>query len=156
MNIEKISKITLWVLMGISVVVFILYFGVGFSTPWEENPKQYNPTFTDALLIWNMVLCIVTFVLMLVSFFMYVKEYGFNKSYIYTWGLPIITIAIGAAIGVSNKSEVMLINGKDWNTPAKPEVFNMILTDASMVSIGILFVLAIIAIIYSVVIKAKK
>lgn len=156
MNIEKVSKITLWVLMGISVVIFILFFFVGFSTPWEEQPKMSNPQFTDVLLWWNIALCIATAVLMLVSFFMYVKEYGFNKSYIYTWGLPLITLAIGAAIGFSNKNEVMLVNGKDWNTAAKPEVFNMILTDASMVSIGILFVLAIIAIIFSVVVKGKK
>lgn len=156
MNIDKISKITLWSLMGISVVIFILFFLVGFATPWEENPKQYDPQFTDALIIWSMVLSAATFVIMLVSFFMYVKEYGFNKSYLYTWGLPIITLAIGAAIGFSNKHEVMLINGKDWNTEAKPEVFNMVLTDSTMVSIGILFIIAIIAIIYSIVIKGKK
>ncbi len=156
MNIDKISKITLWSLMGISVVIFILFFLVGFDTPWEENPKQYDPKFTDALIIWSMVLSAVTLAMMLVSFFMYVKEYGFNKSYIYTWGLPIITLAIGAIIGFSNKSEVMLINGKDWNTPAKPETFNMVLTDSVMVSIGILFVLSIAAIIYSIVLKGKK
>lgn len=156
MNIDKISKITLWTLMGISIVVFILYFCIGFDTPWEENPKQYNPMFTDVLLIWNAILCIATFILMLVSFFMYVKEYGFNKSYIYTWGLPIVTIAIGAIVGLSNKNEVMLINGKDWNTVADPQVFKMILTDASMVSIGILVALTIVAIIYSMIVTAKK
>ena len=156
MNIDKISKITLWSIMGISVVVFILFFLVGFDKPWEENPQQYDPQFTDALIIWAIVLSAATLVIMLVSFFMYVKEYGFNKSYLYTWGLPIITLAIGAAIGFSNKNEVMLINGKDWNTEAKPEVFNMILTDATMISIAILFVISIVAIIYSIVLKGKK
>ena len=97
MNIEKISKITLWVLMGISAVIFILYFVVGFDNPYEENPKMNDPQFLDVVLIWGIVLTIATLILMLVSFFMYVKEYGFNKSYIYTWGLPIITLAIAHA-----------------------------------------------------------
>ena len=151
MNIDKISKITLWSLMGISVVIFILFFLVGFATPWEENPKQYDPQFTDALIIWSMVLSAATFVMMLVSFFMYVKEYGFNKSYLYTWGLPIITLAIGAAIGFSNKHEVMLINGKDWNNPT-----DIIMTDMSIISIAILMVLTIVAVVYSMVVRTKK
>ena len=151
MNIEKISKYTLWGLMGISIIVFILYFTVNFDTPWEENPKMFNPQFTDVLLIWNLILCVITAILMLISFFMYVKENGFNKSYIYTWGLPIVTVAIGAAIGYGNKDEHMLINSKDWNIPS-----HIIITDACMISIGILAALTIIAIIYSVILKSKQ
>jgi len=151
MNIEKISKITLWALMGISVIVFIFFFAVGFDTPYEENPKMNNPQFIDLMLIWAILLCVVTLVLMLVSFFMYVKEYGFNKSYIYTWGLPIITLAIGAGVGMANKDEHMLINNEDWNVPS-----DIIVTDACIVSIAILAVITIAAIIYSVILKAKQ
>ena len=43
MNIEKISKITLWVLMGISAIIFILFFVVNFDNKWEENPKMNDP-----------------------------------------------------------------------------------------------------------------
>ena len=151
MNIEKISKITLWVLMGISAVIFILYFVVGFDNPYEENPKMNDPQFLDVVLIWGIVLTIATLILMLVSFFMYVKEYGFNKSYIYTWGLPIITLAIGAGVGFANKDEQMLINNEDWNVPS-----DIIITDACIVSIAILAVITIGAIIYSVILKAKQ
>ena len=151
MNIEKISKITLWVLMGISAVIFILYFVVGFDNPYEEKPKMNDPQFLDVVLIWGIVLTIATLILMLVSFFMYVKEYGFNKSYIYTWGLPIVTLAIGAAVGMANKDERMLINNEDWNIPS-----DIIITDACIVSIAILAVITIGAIIYSVILKAKQ
>lgn len=151
MNIEKISKITLWVLMGISAVIFILYFVVGFDNPYEENPKMNDPQFLDVVLIWGIVLTIATLILMLVSFFMYVKEYGFNKSYIYTWGLPIITLAIGAGVGFANKDEHMLINNEDWNVPS-----DIIITDACIVSIAILAVITIGAIIYNVILKAKQ
>ena len=110
-----------------------------------------NPQFTDVLIIWALVLCVTTLIIMLISFFMYVKEYGFNKSYIYTWGLPIVTLAIGAGIGVANKDEHMLINNEDWNIPS-----DIIITDACIVSIAILAVITIGAIIYSVILKAKQ
>jgi len=151
MNIEKISKITLWVLMGVSAIIFILFFVVNFDTKWEENPKMNNPQFTDVLIIWALVLCVATLIIMLISFFMYVKEYGFNKSYIYTWGLPIVTLAIGAAVGMANKDEHMLINNEDWNVPS-----DIIITDACIVSIAILAVITIGSIIYSIVMKAKQ
>ena len=151
MNIEKISKITLWVLMGVSAIIFILYFIIGFDNPYEENPKMNDPQFLDVVLIWGIVLTIATLILMLISFFMYVKEYGFNKSYIYTWGLPIITLAIGAGVGMANKGEHMLINNEDWNVPS-----DIIITDACIVSIAILAVITIGAIIYSVIMKAKQ
>ena len=151
MNIEKISKITLWVLMGVSVIIFILFFFVNFDIKWEENPKMNDPQFTDVLIIWALVLCVATFIIMLISFFMYVKEYGFNKSYIYTWGLPIVTLAIGAAVGMANKDEHMLINNEDWNVPS-----DIIITDACIVSIAILAVITIGSIIYSVIMKAKQ
>ena len=151
MNIEKISKITLWVLMGVSVIIFILFFFVNFDIKWEENPKMNGPQFTDVLIIWALVLCVATFIIMLISFFMYVKEYGFNKSYIYTWGLPIVTLAIGAAVGMANKDEHMLINNEDWNVPS-----DIIITDACIVSIAILAVITIGSIIYSVIMKAKQ
>jgi len=151
MNIEKISKITLWVLMGVSAIIFILFFVVNFDTKWEENPKMNNPQFTDVLIIWGLVLCVATFIIMLISFFMYVKEYGFNKSYIYTWGLPIVTLAIGAAVGMANKDEHMLINNEDWNVPS-----DIIVTDACIVSIAILAVITIGSIIYSIILKAKQ
>lgn len=151
MNIEKISKITLWVLMGVSVIIFILFFFVNFDIKWEENPKMNDPQFTDVLIIWALVLCVATFIIMLISFFMYVKEYGFNKSYIYTWGLPIVTLAIGAAVGMANKDEHMLINNADWNVPS-----DIIITDACIVSIAILAVITIGSIIYSVIMKAKQ
>lgn len=151
MNIDKLSKIILWVLMGINFIVIILFFVIGYDTPWEEDPKQVAPQFTDVLLIWTIILTVVGAICMLVSFIYYVMGHGFNKSYIYTWGLPIISIAIGVAVGVSNKDEHMLINGKDWNVPS-----DIIITDASMISIAILSACAVLAIIYCMIKSAKK
>ena len=42
MNTDKIAKYLLWTMMGISIVVFVLFFLVGFDTPFEDNPKYNN------------------------------------------------------------------------------------------------------------------
>src|SRR5574344_154844 len=131
MNIDKISNIILWILMGISIIIIALFYIVGFDTPWEEDPKQNNPVCTDALLIWTALLTVISAICMFASFISYIKEYGFNKSYIYTWGLPIVTIVIGAALGFTNKDEHMIINHIDWNVPS-----DIILADASIISIA--------------------
>lgn len=151
MNLDKLSKYLLWVLMGISVVVVALFFIVGFDTPYEEDPNLNAPVFTDALLVWTIILTVAGGVCMLASFIYYVCENGVNSSYIYTWGLPVLTIVIGVILGISNKDDHMLINGQDWNNPV-----DIIITDASMVSIAVLTVCAIIAIIFSVIMNTKK
>lgn len=138
MDIEKISKYVLTGLMAISIIIFILFFTIGYDTPYEENPKMNNPQLLDALCIWTYILIAAAAIFMLCSFIMFISQHGLNKSVMYTWGLPILSIAIGAGIGISNQSETLIINGKEWNDPTK-----IILTDASMVSIAILAVIAV-------------
>lgn len=138
MDIEKISKYVLTGLMAISIIIFILFFTIGYDTPYEENPKMNNPQLLDALCIWTYILIAAAAIFMLCSFIMFISQHGLNKSVMYTWGLPILSIAIGAGIGVSNQSETLIINGKEWNDST-----GIILTDASMVSIAILAVIAV-------------
>lgn len=153
MNIEKVSKYTLTTLMVVSIAIFILFFAVGYDTPWEENPKMNNPQFTDVLCIWTYILVAVAAVSMFGSFIMYIKEHGLDKSIMYVWGLPLISIGLGVIIGVSNQNEVLLINGERFQDPTA-----IILTDASMISIAILSVIAIAVTVWSMVaeIMAKK
>ncbi|MDE7118241.1 MAG: hypothetical protein K2O61_06340, partial [Bacteroidaceae bacterium] len=49
-KVEKISKITLWALIGVSILVMALFLLVGYDTPYEENPKFVNPQLTDLLI----------------------------------------------------------------------------------------------------------
>lgn len=153
MNIEKVSKYTLTTLMVVSIAIFILFFAVGYDTPWEENPKMNNPQFTDVLCIWTYFLVAVAAVSMFGSFIMYIKEHGLDKSIMYVWGLPILSIGIGVAIGLSNQNEVLLINGERFQNPT-----DIILTDASMISIIVLSIIAIAVTIWSMVaeVMAKK
>ena len=152
MDTAKLSNRILYILLGLSVLVVILFFAVGYGNEEEINGKiLQSPATTDVLLGWNAFLLLATVGLMIWSFCKYVKEWGFNKSYLYTWGLPIVTAVIGLVVGLAEKDEHMLINGKDWNMPS-----DIIITDTCIISIGILLVLAIAAIIFSLVRDFKK
>ena len=151
MNTEKISKILLYVLMGIGVLAFILFFAIGFSTPYEENPKYNAPTLTDVVMIVIIVYIILAIVATLASVIMQlakgndssIKETGLAGSTGLLSGIILVaSVVIGIIIGIINKNEHLLINGKDWNIPGE-----IILTDTCCVSIGILAVVTIIALI---------
>ena len=150
MNTEKISKYVFYVLIGISIISFILFF-INFDRAWEENPKMYDPQFLDVLLVWNISLLVIGALSAICSFGMYVKQWGFNKSYLYTWGLPILTIGIGAIYGASVKDEHWLINNEDWCEPNE-----IIVSDACLWSIIILLVIALGSVIFSLINGLKK
>ena len=150
MNTEKISKYVFYVLIGISIISFILFF-IKFDRAWEENPKMYDPQFLDVLLVWNISLLVIGALSAICSFGMYVKQWGFNKSYLYTWGLPILTTGIGAIYGASVKDEHWLINNEDWCEPNK-----IIVSDACLWSIIILLVIALGSVIFSLINGLKK
>jgi len=118
---EKISQRVFYILLGISAVVFLLFFFVGFDMPYWENPDFNEPLFTDVLLILMWILIILTVV---VSCFSIVKAYrvddkievvnGIAEKRIrrYTWlGLLIVLVLTF----VLSSSSVMNVNGKDYS-----------------------------------------
>jgi hypothetical protein len=159
-KVEKISKITLWVLIGISLVVLALFLLVGYDTPYEENPKQVAPQLTDLLIIWTYILIIATAIAS-VGAVIYGFVSGGNKSKhedvgmaskagLIAWGTFAVSVVIGIVVGISGKDEVLLINGERWNDPT-----DIILTDTSMLSILILTVVTIIATAFSMITNKK-
>ena len=159
-KVEKISKITLWVLIGISLVVLALFLLVGYDTPYEENPKQVAPQLTDLLIIWTYILIIATAIAS-VGAVIYGFVSGGNKSKhedvgmaskagLIAWGTFAVSVVIGIVVGISGKDEVLLINVERWNDPT-----DIILTDTSMLSILILTVVTIIATAFSMITNKK-
>ena len=159
-KVEKISKITLWVLIGISLVVMALFLLVGYDTPYEANPKQVAPQLTDLLIIWTYILIIATAIAS-VGAVIYGFVSGGNKSKhedvgmaskagLIAWGTFAVSVVIGIVVGISGKDEVLLINGERWNDPT-----DIILTDTSMLSILILTVVTIIATAFSMITNKK-
>jgi hypothetical protein len=65
MKISRISSITLYVIMGISVVLTILFF-VGGYVPGTKGTNLAEPLNTDYMLIWNVILLAIAILLTLV------------------------------------------------------------------------------------------
>ena len=154
-KVEKFSKITLWALIGVSILVMALFLLVGYDTPYEENPKL-----TDLLIIWTYALIILT-AIATVGAVIYGFVSGGNKSKnedigmaskagLIAWGTCVASVVIGLIVGISNKSEVLLINGKDWNIPS-----DIIMTDMSMIAILVLTIVTVIATVFSMVTNKK-
>ncbi len=159
-KVEKISKIVLWGLIGLSIVVTALYLLVGYDTPYEENPTFNAPQMLDLLLCWTYFLIIATAVIATAAV-IYSFVNGSNKSKHeekgllgktnwLAWGPCLLSLIIGAAVGIANKDESLLINGKDWNEPTK-----IIMTDTSMISILILTIITIIVTVFSMATNKK-
>jgi len=157
--VEKISKYTLWAGMGISILVLILFFAIGYDRPFEDNPKFTDPMLTDVLLIWTYILVAVAIVVTVWSLIhgLTTKGTGTSKdtglaahTNSIAWGICIVSLIIGAIYGFMCKDDTMLINGKDWKGPT-----DIILTDTCMISIVILTVVTIIATAWSM-ISSKK
>ena len=159
MNTEKLSGWILKGLMAIIIIIFVLFMFVGFDTPWEENPKQNNPLFTDAVLWLSIIFTVVAAILTVWSVIMQFmtgnttsKDTGIaGKTGLIAGVAFVASIVIGLIVGFANSGEELLINGKMQNNPS-----DIILTDTSMISIGILTVISIIAVVYSMVAKTKK
>ena len=48
---ERLSQRLLYILVGVSAVVFALFYLVGYDLPFDENPDFNAPLFTDVLIV---------------------------------------------------------------------------------------------------------
>lgn len=132
---EKISQRVFYVLIGLSVLVFGLFFLVGYSMPFEENPDFNAPLFTDVLLVLMWLLLLLALGL---SVYSIVKGYRLsvreekmrngipeNKIFRFTWlftlGLLVVTFLVGSSVP-------MLINGSEFGDWMWLKVSDMFVT----------------------------
>lgn len=121
---EKISQRVFYILIGLSVLIFGLFFLVGYDMPFEEDPDFNAPLFTDVLIVLMGVLLIAAIVLAVVSI---VDSYRkttkqesvvngvpekkiFRLTWTFTFLLLIVTFLIGSSVP-------LLVNGEhyaDW------------------------------------------
>lgn len=153
--VEKISKYTLWAGMGISIVILILFYLIGFDREFEENPEFNDPQLTDVLLVWTYFLTAVACVVAVWSVIhgLTTKGTGTSKdtglaahTSAIAWGICFVSVVLGAIIGFMNKGESLLINGKVENIPS-----DIIITDTCMVSILILTIVTVVVTAWSMI-----
>lgn len=132
---EKISQRVFYVLIGLSVLVFGLFFLVGYSMPFEENPDFNAPLFTDVLLVLMWLLLLLTLGLSVYSivkgYRLSVKEEKMrngipeNKIFRFTWlftlGLLVVTFLVGSSVP-------MLVNGSEFGDWMWLKVSDMFVT----------------------------
>lgn len=160
MSTEVISKWVLRVLLAITVVVFALFFLVGFDTPYEEDPKMNNPKMTDVVLVTCIALIVAAIVLTIWSVVKQLTTGGNTTSK--DTGLAahtglvsiialVVTVVIGLIVGISNKGEHMLINGENWNIPSE-----IIITDTCIIPCVALLVITLLVLIGSMFFNVKR
>ena len=118
---ERISQRVLYVLIGIAALVFVLFFSVGFYTPFAKNPAFNAPLLTDALIVFMWILLGLTVLVMLLSVFHTVKTISVKQRVVN--GIPTYKITI-AVFGTTflclvlsflfGSSESMVINGATY------------------------------------------
>ena len=118
---ERISQRVFYVLIGIAALVFVLFFSVGFYTPFAENPAFNAPLLTDALIVFMWILLGLTVLVMLLSVFHTVKIISVKQRVVN--GIPTYKITI-AVFGTTflclvlsflfGSSESMVINGATY------------------------------------------
>ncbi len=119
---EKISRRIFYLLIGLSVVVFGLFFLVGYDMPFEENPDFNAPLFTNALIVLMCALLLVAFVLAVGSFVVSrrkaayvgktdVKQIPETKIARCVWGTLVLLLVITFGVG---SSDPIIVNGSDF------------------------------------------
>ena len=107
---EKISQQVFYIMIGLAVLVFGLFFLVGYDLPFEENPDFNAPLFTDVLIL-------------LMWLFSMIRDYRSSKSEAVVNGIPVRrifritwigTLAVLLLTFLLGGSAPMLINGENY------------------------------------------
>ncbi len=115
---EQLSSRVLYVLIAIAVVIFALFWLVGFDRPFADNPNFVAPLFTDAVMMLMEVLlvCAIAFTLWAAGHALKVRGKGESLDN----GVPVKKIGYGLVFGTMllligtfllGSSSEMTING---------------------------------------------
>ena len=117
---EQISQQVFFILIGLAVLVFGLFFLVGYDMPFEENPDFNAPLFTDVLIVLMWLFLIGGVGLAVYSM---IRDYRGAKSEAVVNGVPVRrifritwlgTLAILVLSFLLGSSDSMLINGENY------------------------------------------
>lgn len=145
----KISSFVLYALFAISAVVLVLFFFVGYDTPYEENPSKYDPQFTGLLMLLMYVFVGLAACVTIISAVMSI----FTSSGTGTKGIAghtgliaivilIVAIVVGMIVSGADTEDLM-INGTAFEHKDHGTAY--LLTNVSIVAAGILGACAAIA-----------
>lgn len=115
---EKLSMRVFYVLAGLSIVVFTMYWFVGYERPFADNPNFNAPLFTDVVIVLGYLFITAGVCIALWAVARALRIRGKGESY--NNNIPVKKISYSVAIGVLGlllltffigSSAEMLING---------------------------------------------
>ncbi len=141
---EQISNRILYLLLGLSAVVFCLFYLVGYDVPYVLEPEYNAPVFTDILIIFMYLLLVVS---LFVALFAVVKGYktrsaenivnGIRVGRI-VWGTIVLLVGLLVVTFLLGSSAPVSVNGKTF-----ADVFWLRVTDMFIYTSSVLIVVAV-------------
>ena len=112
---SKVSKISFYVAMAVSLAIIALFFAVGFgNTETINNNDMRSPQFTDALLYWIYALTAIAIVLVLAfSLISFGKKFKDSPKNALKglWGVLLLVALFGVAYALAS-GDPIFVNGK--------------------------------------------
>ncbi|MFC2276731.1 MAG: hypothetical protein ACFNLG_05655 [Prevotella nigrescens] len=134
---ERISQRILYVLIGVIALVFVLFFSVGFYTPFAGDPSFNAPLFTDVLLIFMWALFGLAVFAMVLSLIHSARTISGKQRIVN--GIPTYRISV-AVFGTTllclvlsfmfGSSHPMVINGANYTDKFWLKVSDMFVTSS--------------------------
>lgn len=155
---ERLSQRLLYILVGVSAVVFALFYLVGYDLPFDENPDFNAPLFTDVLIV--LMVLVLLLALCMIGFSAWRSHRSGSRQDAVVNGVPARKIAritwfstfgllvIGFAVGSYTP---MLVNGNDYN-----DWFWLKLSDMFVLASVILLIAAIGVVLFGVTRYVRK
>lgn len=147
---EKLSMRVFYALITVYIVVFMMYWFVGYTRPFADNPNFNEPLFTDAVIVLGYCLIITGIGITVWSMIRALRIRGKGESY--NNNIPVKKINYSVAIGVLllcvltffiGSSSDIVINGTHFTN-----YFWLKASDMFIYTSLILMIIAIIAVIY--------
>lgn len=142
---EKISSRVLYVLAGIAVLIFVLFWLIGYDRPYEEDPNFSEPLFTGMLLVFIELLFLLSVAIAAWSMVRALKIRG--KAEAMDNNIPVKKIGYGVAIGTValllvsfalSSTTPMKINGATFNNVLWLKVADMfIVTSLTLMLVAV-------------------
>jgi len=119
---ERISQRVLYALVILAILVFGLFYLIGYDRPYDEDPNFNAPLFTDAVIILMIVLVLVTVAIAVWAVYSGLRKRG--RADRLDNNIPVKKISYIVSVGtfvllifsfLIGSSSVMMINGKQFS-----------------------------------------
>lgn len=149
-KVNKLTSILLWVLMGLTVIFAILFY-IGGAVPGTEGTRYEEPRVTNSFIIYAYILLFIT---VIITLFFGLRNLVQNpkglKLSLTALGIGAVLIGLAALLADNTVLNLPYYKGND-NVPR-----TLFWTDVGLFVAYFLLILAILAIIYSVISRYFK